>query len=323
MIKILKLLGLLILAFLVIIGLGAAYIQLSGIPTYENKAPEDFPVIADSANIAEGARMASMLCANCHRSDDGKLGGDYLSDVAEFGEIWAPNITQHKVYGKINEYTDGELAYLLRTGIKKNGEYSPPYMVKFPHLSDEDLNNIIAFLRSDHPMVQPSDNDPPLCQPSFLTKMLCRVAFGPLPWPTQPIVAPKETDKVAWGKYLALAKYDCYSCHSADFKTLNILEPELSEGFMGGGNRLLNLDGDEVLSSNLTMDKETGLGEWTEEEFIKTVRFGVRPDGRDAIAFPMLPYTRMHDKEVSAIWAYLQSIPVIHNEGLIDDTKVE
>ncbi len=85
---------------------------------------------------------------------------------------------------------------------------------------------------------------------------------------------------------------------------------------MGGGNKLLNLDGETVLSPNLTMDKETGLGEWTEEEFIKTVRFGVRPDGRDAIAFPMQPYTRMRDDEISAIWTYLESLPVIHNEEL-------
>jgi hypothetical protein len=43
-------------------------------------------------------------------------------------------------------------------------------MIKLPHLSDEDMNNLIAFLRSDHPMVQPSDNQTPRGEVVLLTE---------------------------------------------------------------------------------------------------------------------------------------------------------
>lgn len=313
--KALKIIGFVILGLFAIIAGGAAWVNMSALPSYENKAPADFKVTADSAGIAEGARMAGMMCAMCHKSEDGKLGGAYMWDAKDFGEIYSANITQHPEYG-ITQYTDGELAYLLRTGIKKDGQYAPPYMPKFPHLSDEDLNNIIAFLRSDHPLVQASENNPPASQPSFLTKVLCKVAFGPLPYPEKPIPNPNPNDKVAFGKYIATAKFECYSCHSADFKTVDIMNPENSGGYFGGGNPLLREDESIILSPNLTMDKETGLGNWTEEEFIRTVKTGIRPDGRPATAYPMIPFTEMTEEEASAVWAYLQTLPVIRNEQL-------
>ncbi len=305
-----KYFGLLVLLIIAIAILAGIVINAKGIPFYENKAP-DLTISVDSAGIAEGARMASMLCVSCHGSNDGRLGGNHMVDAAEFGEIHAPNITQHPTFG-ITDYTDGEIAYLLRTGIKKDGQYAPPYMVKLPLMSDEDLHNVIAFLRSDHPMVQPSDNDEPLSKPNFLTKMLSKIAFKPLPYPDQPIPEPDRSDKVSWGRYLATAKFDCFSCHSADFKTLNPMEPHKTPGFMGGGNPIPDLEGMIILSANLTMDKETGLGNWTEAEFMRTVKLGIRPDGSQ-VRFPMLPYTLLTDEELSAIWAYLQTVPVIRN----------
>ena len=151
-------------------------------------------------------------------------------------------------------------------------------------------------------------------KPSFLAKFLTRVAFKPLPWPEQPIPDPDTSDLVAFGKYLTTAKFDCFSCHSADFQTVDIMNPEQSEGYFGGGNPLLDLEGNTVLSSNLTMDRETGLGEWSEEEFIKCVKTGIRPHGKPAFQYPMMPHTQLYDREVSAIWAYLKTVPVIHNE---------
>lgn len=303
--------------FLVFAG-GYLWVANSDIPFYDNEAPENFTVVADSASIAEGARMARMMCAQCHESNDGRLGGGFMPDTKEFGKIYAPNITQHPDYG-IADYTNGELAYLFRTGIKKNGQFAPPWMPKYPHLSDKDLNNVVAFLRSDHYMVQPSENDPPYRQPSFLAKALSRFAFFPLEYPTQSIPEPDTSDPVAFGKYISTAKFDCYSCHSADFKSLDIAQPEQSEGFMAGGNPLLRHSGEIILSPNLTMDPETGLGNWKEEEFIQSVRYGIRPHGKEAIAYPMVPYTELTDKEISAVWAYLNSLEPVRNERLLEE----
>ena len=185
-------------------------------------------------------------------------------------------------------------------------------MPKFPYLSDEDLHSIIAFLRSDHPMVQASENNPPACKPSFLAKFLSNVAFKPLPYPSKPIAPPDTTDRVAFGKYIATAKFECYSCHSKSFKTVNLLEPEKSEGFFGGGNPMLNREGEKVVSTNLTMNKENGIGKWTEAQFIKAVKFGIKPDN-SAIRYPMVPFPLMTDSEAAAVWAYLQTVPQIDN----------
>ena len=296
-----------LLAVLVLI---ASFIHFSGIPKYESKAPE-LTIKPDSAMVAEGARMAMMTCAVCHKSKDGKLGGAHMPDTEAFGEVYAPNITQHVKYG-INDYTDGELAYLLRTGIRKDGQYTPPWMTKYPHLSTEDLNSLIAFLRSDHPMVQPSNENPPESKPSFLAKFLCRVAFKPLPYPQTTINSPSPVDEVSYGKYLATAKYDCFSCHSASFEKVDVMQPENSEGYMGGGNPLKDIKGQPVFSSNLTMDKTTGIGTWTKEEFIKSVKTNVTPDGK-SLRYPMTPYALLTDEEVGAIWTYLQTIPIISN----------
>jgi hypothetical protein len=74
-----------------------------------------------------------------------------------------------------------------------------------------------------------------------------------------------------------------------------------------------NKEGEIVYTRNLTPDKETGLGNWTEEQFIKAVKHGLR-DGKPALQYPMTPYTLLTDEEASAIWAYLQTIPAIHHD---------
>jgi hypothetical protein len=59
------------------------------------------------------------------------------------------------------------------------------------------------------------------------------------------------------------------------------------------------------------MDRETGIGNWTEEEFVKAVRFGQKPGS--ALRYPMLPRPELSDREVRSIYAYLKSIPPISN----------
>jgi hypothetical protein len=143
--------------------------------------------------------------------------------------------------------------------------------------------------------------------------MLSRTVFKPLPYPQEPIEAPSLSDKVAYGKYLVDAKFDCFSCHSADFKTNDIMYPERSEGYFGGGNALRDKEMNIIRSANLTMDKETGLGNWSEADFIRTLRFGMRPDNTP-LRYPMVPAPMISDEEASDIWAYLQTIPVIVNK---------
>jgi mono/diheme cytochrome c family protein len=229
----------------------------------------------------------------------------------EFGEISSRNITQNKQVG-IGDWTDGEIYYLLRTGIKRDGQYIPPYMAKFPNASEEDIYSIIAWLRSDKFCVQPSTTEASESKPSFLTKFLSRVAFKPLPINKAPIPSPDTTNKVEWGRYLSTAVYGCYACHSADFKTMNEVEPEKSGGYFGGGNVMKDLSNKDVVTSNLTFD-ETGIAKLTLEQFINEVRYCKKPDG-SMLRYPMFPHNGLTDSEVAAIYEYLKTLPKINHK---------
>jgi mono/diheme cytochrome c family protein len=307
--KAFKIIGYLLLGLVALLLCVAAYIQFSPMPTYEVKAP-DLKITPDSARLAEGRRIAMTMCVHCHRGTDGKLSGDIWNDDDEFGKLWSANLTQHPDAG-IGRYTEGELAHTLRTGIKRDGHFAGPFMI-FRNLSDEDLSAVIAFLRSDAPEVQPSERRQPPSQPTFLAKMWYKLLIKPMPYPQQPVVAPPPSDKLAYGRYLVNGKWECFGCHSAGFETNNIEEPEKSKGYLAGGNPLKDAHGNSAVSANITPDRETGIGAWTEAQFAETVRFGKRPDGKSLNPL-MPPMTVLTDVEISAIWAYLQTVPPIKN----------
>src|SRR5262245_45893101 len=310
--KALKLLGLALLVVILVAGGAAAYIAVTDIPRY---APGNvqLEVEVTPERVARGRRSTQMLCIGCHLDNDtGKLSGHRMPDLPpQFGVAYSANITQDKDTG-IGTWTDGEIAYVLRTGIKRDGSYAPPWMVKLPNLADEDIADIIAFLRSDDPLVAPVQHKAPPSEPSFFTKFLCRVAFKPLPWPAQPIPRPDQADAVAVGRYLVNAHAQCFSCHSRDFAKNDDLHPERSAGFLGGGNAMPDLTGRTVMTANLTFDEATGLGKWSEDEFVRALRFGVRPD-RSLLFYPMVPYPELTDGEARAIFAYLRTVPQIRN----------
>lgn len=310
--KILRYLLYLIAAVLVFIIGFAAFIQFRGIPSYEAK---EYPTKVEITpeKVLNGKRLASMLCVKCHLNPETNLlTGKFLAEVPSiFGKIYSKNITQSKEHGIAN-WTDGQLIYLLRTGIKPDGTFIPPYMPKFNGMADYDVESIIAWLRSDDPMLAANESVPPKTEPSFFTKFLTNVAIKPLPYDGSPRSLPDTTDPVAHGKYIATYQIQCYACHSKDFATVNDLQPELSEGFFGGGNPMTNYDGKIVNSANITMDEETGIGSWTEQDFIKAVKTMQTPHGK-ILQYPMEPYPQLSDKELSHVYAYLKTIPKIKN----------
>ena len=311
--KLVRAFGYLVLIVLLLVLAFAGFLQIRGIPKYTIEHV-DFPQVQSTPERIElGGKIASVQCAVCHRGSDGKLSGRLLHEMPpEFGEIHSANITQSKEHG-IGKWTDEQIAYLLRTGCKPNGQFIPIYMPKFPHLSDEDLKSIISFLHSDKPVVQASELADVPSKPSLLVKFLCMVAFKKIPYPTAPIIAPDSNNAGDYGKYLVTGRYDCYPCHSKDFKTCNMQFPEKSEGFMGGGNSLITLEGKVRFSANLTRDSKTGIGNWTLQDFEKAMHEQKSKDGH-ALREPMLPYNTLTDVEVKSIWAYIQSIPSIENK---------
>ena len=309
--KFFKALLLIIVTVLVLAGIAATYISFRSIPKYTPEK-KDITVTITPERVEQGAKLASMLCKNCHYNDNTKkLTGREMTEVPMFGRIFSKNITHSGIGG----WTDGELIYFIRTGVRKDGQYVPMYMPKLIHISDEDLHSIIAFLRSDNVWVQPDSTVQPDTKPSFLTRFLVTIGVAkPFPYPAATITAPDTTDKVKWGKYIAVDQLECYACHSQDFAKNDYFTPEKSPGYFGGGNKMFDTQGHEIRTLNITNDKETGIGSWSEDDFVKAVRFGQVPANQPALRYPMLPYANLTEAEAKAIYAYLKSIPAITNK---------
>jgi mono/diheme cytochrome c family protein len=310
--KALKWTGLFLAASMTFVGGLLVYAQVAGIPSYLHRAPPRH-VEVTSERVAAGRNLAMTLCTGCHLDPATKrLTGKHLADLpTEFGVVYSANITRSRTQG-IGAWSDGDLAYLLRTGVRPDGRYVPPYMVKLPHLSDEELDAIIAFLRSDDEMVAAADVPAKeVTAPSLLVKVLTRLVMKPLPFPTKPVVAAARTDTVAYGRYLVFSR-DCFSCHSEDFKSANVLEPEKTPGYFGGGNVLLGMSGEKVPSANLTPDPRTGIGRWSEADFVRALRSGISRDG-GVLHYPMGPKPEIDEEQARAIYAYLRTIPVLEN----------
>ena len=95
---------------------------------------------------------------------------------------------------------------------------------------------------------------------------------------------------------------------------MNELEPTKSEGYCGGGNPMLNMKGEVVYSTNITFD-ETGIANYTEDEFLQAVKYGKKKNG-EMLRYPMVPHTQLTDTEVKAIYAYLKTIPKLKTASL-------
>lgn len=297
--------------FVLLVAVAATYNVVAPLPTYETNIPEQVDIPhGDSATIARGARLVAINCTHCHRNQDGNLAGQPAIEK-EFGELYVSNITNHPEAG-IGRYSDEELVHLLRTGLRPNGELVVPIMSSWDQMSDEDLYSIVAYLRSDAPMVQPVEKYWPAQKPSFLAKALMRIAFKPKSMPEAPIATPSVSEPEVYGEYLADFVFHCYNCHSASFESNNSVEPELSVGYYGGGNPIMYYNGELGISSNLTMHPEHGLGEWTLEDFQQTLNNIKRPDGTPLHTM-MAPYSLLTDEEAAAIWAFLQTVPIVDN----------
>ena len=296
---------------LVTAGIFAVFVAIRGIP--DHKAEHvNLKVSTTPERIERGRQLSAMLCNDCHMDPNtNKLTGRRMDEVKQFGALYSKNITKDPQYG-VGKWTDGELAYLLRTGVKPDGRFLP-VMAKLQKMSDEDLQSIIAFLRSDNALVQPDNTAHPESKYSFLSKFLATIkAMKPMPY-YKSVPEPDTTDAVKWGEYVALYRVECYACHSADFTTDDFINPPKSKGFFGGGNKFTMPDGSVIASRNLTMDEETGIGKWSEEDFLKAVKTGIVPNG-PGVRPPMKPYTYLSDGEIKAVHAYLKTIPKINNK---------
>lgn len=308
--KFFKITGIVLGCIVLFIAAFATYVNFKSFPVYEVPKVE-LKVDVTPQRIANGQRIASMLCIQCHADENNKLTGKILKDApAEFGMICSKNITSHPETG-IGKWSDGDLYVMIRTGLKPDGSLNA-LMPKFPLMADEDVKDLIAWLRSDSYGLQPNEEEAPASDLSLLSKMLMNFVFKPTQMPSSPVARPDTSNLVALGEYVVNRQIACYACHSADFKTINEMEPVKSGGYLGGGNPMLNMQGETVYSTNITFD-ETGIASYTEEEFIRAVKEGKKRNGQ-MVRYPMIPHAQLTDTEVKGIYAYLQTVPKIKSK---------
>jgi mono/diheme cytochrome c family protein len=110
------------------------------------------------------------------------------------------------------------------------------------------------------------------------------------------------------GTYLVRSIVACGNCHT----------PQTPEGPAPGmelaGQKVIEEDAMTAYAPNITQDTETGIGGWTDEQIMKAIREGIRPDG--SLIGPPMPfaqYRQMSDTDVKAVVAYLRTVKPVKN----------
>jgi mono/diheme cytochrome c family protein len=240
-------------------------------------------------------------CVNCHteRGTTGKeYAGNEVFDTPMFRAV-APNITQDKETG-IGNWTDAQIVNSIRDGVRPDGTpIGPPMPIgMYNRMSDDDARAIVAYLRTIKPISAKSE------------KSSYKMPLRPMPH-AQNVSAPPRTDKVAYGGYLSGPLAHCMECHTPQAGPRRDFENKL-----GAGGFPFNIPGIGMfVAANITPDKETGIGAWTDQQIKDAITKGVRPDGTKLIPlmnFAM--YAKMTPQDLDAMVAYLRSIKPVNNK---------
>ena len=112
----------------------------------------------------------------------------------------------------------------------------------------------------------------------------------------------ERKDSIKRGEYVALTS-DCVACHQTKDR-----KEDLSGGFA------VETPFGTLYSSNITPDKETGIGNWTEQQFADAVMNGKGPNGPLYPAMPYTSYVKMTDQDIHDLWNYLQTVTPVKNK---------
>ena len=115
------------------------------------------------------------------------------------------------------------------------------------------------------------------------------------------------------GEYLSEHVAGCTYCHTPQEQGPN--GPELVRGQKGGG-QIFNMPGfpGTVVAPNITPDRESGIGNFTDDQLARAIREGISHDGQTL--FPMMPYAnfrRMSDEDLASVVVYLRTLPPIRS----------
>lgn len=283
-----KWLGVVLGALLTLVFVLVSVLAASGL--YQFYAPRGNPVqeikvAGTPEQVARGQHLAYSLCAGCHTTNTElplSGGRDVATDSPlPLGHAYSINLTPA---GPLKDWSDGEILRVLREGVDRDGH---PLLAMSSngvrYLSEEDKQAIIAYLRSQPPVVNEIPSPPD--QMNMLAAVLTGAGLIQFRAPLAgTISAPPKAATVEYGKYI-VTYGDCDLCHGKD---------------LTGGTSPVAPHG-----PNLRVVKG-----WTLEQFVATVRTGKDPGGH--MLSDVMPWKyvgRLDDEELGALYQYLHSLP--------------
>lgn len=127
------------------------------------------------------------------------------------------------------------------------------------------------------------------------------------PYPA--ITASTDTAIILRGKHLVFGAAHCADCHS---KTNVDSLLKLGQDVPLSGGIVFDLPVGKLYSKNITPDKETGIGNYTDPEIARALRYGVHPDG--TVVYDFMPFHNMTDEDMTAIISYLRVQKPVKNK---------
>lgn len=240
----------------------------------------------DSASLANGARLVKVKgCVDCHGAN---LGGSVMIDNPALGRLAAPNLT---VGGRGAELEPKDWERAIRHGVRRDG--SPLRIMpanELTGMADDELESIIGYIRS-RPAIRtavPPSRVGPVIRVLFVAHQVDLIPAELIDHSKTHITHIDAEPTPAYGEYVAAG---CKGCHG----------PGMSGGKIPGAPP------DWKPAANLT---PTGIGRYSENDFIRILRTGVRPDG--SIVDTLMPYRltkEMTDVELRALFSYLKTLP--------------
>lgn len=261
-----------------------------------------------AALIARGAYLTRAAdCAACHTMAGGKDFAGGLPFKLPFGTIYAPNITPDPRHG-IGAWSDAEFVRALRQGVGRHGEDLYP---AFPYtsyalLTTDDALAIRAYLRTVAPVAidAPSNS---LAFP-FNQRPLMR-GWKLLFLPSRGFNAVAARG-AAWnrGAYLVEGLAHCGECHTPR----NLLFARAQGRALGGGE----VDGWKAW--NITSDKESGIGGWSDRAIADYLSTGHAVDHGTAAGSMRqaidLSFSKLTPADIADMIAYLRTVPPVRSD---------
>jgi hypothetical protein len=251
-------------------------------------ADETVALPSDTASLAEGERLSIVLgCTDCHAAN---LAGRAMIDAPIFAVLPGTNLTRG-AGGVSTEYGGADFERAIRHGVDLDGR---ALMIMpsadYAHLADDDVGRLVAYLLRV-PAVDNVVSERTIGPVGRIASALAPRGLFPAYEIDHEAEHPASMERgvtIAFGEYVTRP---CRGCHGIDLE----------------GGRVPGAGDAAPLAGSLRADGATGLGTWSEADFVRALREGVRPDGSQLdVAMPWQTFLLHTDEELRAMWRYLR-----------------